>query len=538
MGRVDYRSFSLSEEAVELGRFLGLVHDLTGTPVKPLKPNERDALAKAIRDDGRQIDCSQLNELLLLVNKDRVERPFFEHFFPKDLTVATLPLGVERFQREAMLCYGNFAFAYRQLARARSAEDLGELLEDLGPNWSDLEDSFKRRSPKILEIDPIARDQTYLIGYLSARQITDDHVYAELLHATAADLLAQGEVTWDAFLKRVAELSKDRDRPHLLSLAHRHRASNKDEGVKEFASVLENAVVPELKQRLKEVADARQRASDNQDIYLTWDHMDVYFVSQLMGMTALAELHLRYFDPTQSFTASRVDKGLVEALMLKRAKCTVYSVQDTDTLGKDSELAATLAQGKPVLAYVPSIDVEQRAQALSKEDPTTIQDRLSFLAYADTGFAASLGRDDLAFVRGFKELQEFEPVWNTLPDIQLVRQFRERHGEKIDRLCRILAVSEKRLYDGRAATLKDVHPLGLQVHLETGVAQGVLVVRSIPECAELLRRILTNKLEFIVENNARDKIWYLKERISGCAYRVVTQDVKLTNCYWNYYGRN
>jgi hypothetical protein len=40
----------------------------------------------------------------------------------------------------------------------------------------------------------------------------------------------------------------------------------------------------------------------------------------------------------------------------------------------------------------------------------------------------------------------------------------------------------------------DVHPLGLQVHLETRVAQGVLVVRSIPECAELLRRILTTKL--------------------------------------------
>jgi hypothetical protein len=109
----------------------------------------------------------------------------------------------------------------------------------------------------------------------------------------------------------------------------------------------------------------------NQDIYLTWDHMDVYFatsmrkpweftdlydfVQYLMKSPELDDLRISYFDPTQSYTKERVDKGLVESLMLKRARCTVYSVQDTDTLGKDSELAATLAQGKPVIAYVPTI---------------------------------------------------------------------------------------------------------------------------------------------------------------------------------------
>src|ERR1017187_8527142 len=44
------------------------------------------------------------------------------------------------------------------------------------------------------------------------------------------------------------------------------------------------------------------------------------------------------------------------ALMLKRAQCTLYLAQESDTLGKDSELASTLAQGKPVIAYVPRID--------------------------------------------------------------------------------------------------------------------------------------------------------------------------------------
>src|SRR5262249_24060143 len=61
-----------------------------------------------------------------------------------------------------------------------------------------------------------------------------------------------------------------------------------------------------------------------------------------------------FFDLTDSFASDRIDKGLLEALMLRRAGCTVYMVQETDTLGKDSELAATLALGKPVIAYVPN----------------------------------------------------------------------------------------------------------------------------------------------------------------------------------------
>ena len=81
----------------------------------------------------------------------------------------------------------------------------------------------------------------------------------------------------------------------------------------------------------------------------------------------MAGLNLRFFDPTQSYMSNRVNKGLVESLMLKRAKCTVYSVQDTDTLGKDSELAATLAQGKPVIAYVPEKTLEERVTELLAE---------------------------------------------------------------------------------------------------------------------------------------------------------------------------
>jgi len=174
---------------------------------------------------------------------------------------------------------------------------------------------------------------------------------------------------------------------------------------------------------------------------------------------------------------------------------------------------------------------------LGREDPGTIQERLRFLAYAEEAFASSLAEDDLRFVRNFKALEEYEQarMWRSLGDEESVGRLRRDHGRDIDRLCRILAQSEQRLYNRRAETLTHSHPLGIQVHLETGVTNGVLVVRSVEQCAEVLTRVLTNGLEFDLEDSTADKMWYLRERISGCVYRVVTQDHKLTNCFWNFY---
>ena len=292
----------------------------------------------------------------------------------------------------------------------------------------------------------------------------------------------------------------------------------------------------------------------NQDVYLTWDHMDVYFatsmrkrwefedlfdfVSGLMTQPALAGLNLRHFDPTQAFTRDRVDKGLVESLMLKRAKCTVYSVQDTDTLGKDSELAATLAQGKPVIAYVPALDVTARAVQLAGEDPATVQDRLRFVLYADDQFAQSVSPEDFDFVRGFQARRAVRarsasggrcPTPAPLPPSEPTTAPTSNGCAGSSPHRRRESTTAAR---GRS---RSSHPLGIQVNLATGVANGVLVVRTIPDCAELLRRLVTNSLEFDLRETTA--MWYLEERISGCAYRVVSKDRKLTNCFWNFYRR-
>ena len=61
--------------------------------------------------------------------------------------------------------------------------------------------------------------------------------------------------------------------------------------------------------------------------------------------------------------------------MLRRASVTIYMTQDIDTLGKDSELAATLAQGNIVIAYVESTTVDELT-ARFRDAPTRATSRL------------------------------------------------------------------------------------------------------------------------------------------------------------------
>ena len=98
-------------------------------------------------------------------------------------------------------------------------------------------------------------------------------------------------------------------------------------------------------------------------------------------------------------------------------------------------------------------------------------------------------------------------------------------------LCKALAEAERRAFDKRAAVLQRYHPLGMQMNLKTGVANGVMVVRSIPRCAELLNAILTNRAEFDLRVDEGGQT--LVERISDSAFRAVTNNEKLTNSFWN-----
>ncbi len=282
----------------------------------------------------------------------------------------------------------------------------------------------------------------------------------------------------------------------------------------------------------------------NNNTYLVSDYMDVYvatsmrekhefvltynFIQNLFNHKEVKPLNLRYFDPTQAFCHDRIDKGLTEALMLKVSACTIYQVQEKDTFGKDSELASTLAQGKTVIAYVPIGDkvyADNLLKIMSKLDSEKTEKHI-ILDY----------------------LRIFEPeiAWgNKCADLRLWIESPDKAN--IVELKDIFYNTVSEIYEKRANNLSKNHPLGIQIDLKTGVACGVLVARTIEECAKLLKRVILNELTFNLdpkpdEENLSlpigEKAIMLREEITNSIYRIMTKDPLLTNTFWNQYNDN
>lgn len=412
---------------------------------------------------------SQLNELLLLLGFDRVTHSFFQYLVDgtvEHAPVATLSSltafenGVNRFRKLALLLFGNVKHAFKTLSR-----DAELLAVEVSRLTTVPDDHFRDRHQPVRPINPIPGGHAYYLGYIVERELSERL-------KDAGDTLAVEE------------------------------------------EKLRTAIV--------------QQGKDNHEAYLASDHLDVYVATsmrerhefaivsrltrEIFAEETLSSLKLRWFDPTQAYCKDRIDKGLAEALMLRRAQCTIYLAQESDTLGKDSELASTLAQGKPVIAFVPQVDPGYASRLLA--------DLRS--AYPDESEQSLVLRQLRLFDPGSAWTDATIQRWVTAPMSMVVGIAMQRLQEKI-----------AEHYNKRATTLAASHPLGIQVNLATGVANGVLVVRTVSDCAQLIRRIVTRTLEFdLVE--AGDYL-LLREKISGCVFRVATGDAMLTNAFWNFY---
>ncbi|MBZ5720629.1 MAG: hypothetical protein LAO03_09635 [Acidobacteriia bacterium] len=416
---------------------------------------------------------SQLNELLLLFGYDRVTRTFFQFLADGTLdykpgcairSIQEFETGVERARQLSLLFFGNVKFGFKKFAR-----DADELRFYHASTQPVNEEMLKNRHDAIHPVDPIPLNETYYLGYVIQKELND-------------------------------KLEKN---PH-------------DEVALAARKVLERV---------------RDKGIRNQHAYLVSDHLDVYvatsmrrrheyvevaqFANQLFNHDLIKDLKLRWFDPTQAYCADRIDKGLAEALMLKRAKCTLYLAQESDTLGKDSELASTLAQGKPVIAYVPS--------------PTEYE-----IVGSVKSLSALYSQSESSVI--LERLQALSP--NLAWENPQLRQWLDA-PEKVDskRALELLVKTAQGHYARRAETLRESHPLGIQVNLDTGVANGVLVVRTLEDCAKLIHRIVTTTLQFSIERKSIGDVEYhlLRETVSNSIFRVMTGDAMLTNSFWNFY---
>jgi hypothetical protein len=84
------------------------------------------------------------------------------------------------------------------------------------------------------------------------------------------------------------------------------------------------------------------------------DFREVATLSEtILNSDKLREFNLRCFDPTLSAANHHEDKGLIECLMVKRAKILIYFAQHKESLGKVSEYAMALSLGTPVIIICP-----------------------------------------------------------------------------------------------------------------------------------------------------------------------------------------
>lgn len=492
---------------------------------KPQLPESRpgqleldDKLLAAFIDRARTegLNYEQFRELLLVLRQNPVSRAFFKHFFKKDrILLDDLRDGVVRFRGFAMLYYGNFVYARRTLSRLTSEQQITECLFGAGRRTQKHLDD---RPAPLLEIAPIDRTETWLNGEITGKIIEKE---TRLLNEYI-------------------------------------RIDEKNEEVLESRRELVTQFV-EMDAASVRIQD---RARRNTDVYLTWDYLDVYVATSMRNKwefeevydfihevfspsnSILSSLKLRYFDPTQCKCSNSRDKGLLEGLMLKRASCTIYMAQEGDTLGKDSELAATLAQGKPVIAYVPQWDAKTYEAKIRAYPLEYFRNRLLIL-YAegvldDPACEKRLTEADPRYDETIREFMAALATHRETQPYTLAPRLDEDFKIKnvlFGRTCSLVAIAESFNFERRACLLRGRHPLSMQVDLSTGVANGVLVVRSTGDCARLLHGLLTDNLRFaIAKDTDHNDFTILEEEISKSPFRIVTHNERLANSFWNLFN--
>lgn len=556
------------------------------------------ALREVFKKSPERLTFEQLNELLLLLGQDRASEAFFGFFFLEkigpqlahampleevnekqpaedtpSITWQDLKEGVTKFRAFALLCFGNFRFAFKRLSRLQTRGDLVGKLDRWAADGNTLLEDYESRCDPIVKIkakiSPIPRDQTWKLGYISRAAIYRD---------AARVFVIDGKLAGESLSQTISRISRV-SIPEVAQAVQEYWDRLPDSFVKKWGQSLAT-LQSRLQTLMEEFESAVIQGTLNTVKYLTWDFLDIYFATSMRNQwdftdahdsikaiwrnrsANLGKLKLRWFDPTQSYEGSVIDKGLVEGLMLKRASLTIYMAQEGETLGKDSELAATLAQGKPVIAYVPEYKTAKALEGLARElyrrPVEYFRKRLRTLDAA--GF---FERDDnlMSACKRLKTMEGQVPseskFWHDIvsgwimvedfaPDFSFVsleeEEYRKQYRQEFLKLSKRMAAIESVEADNRARTLQSKHPLAFQVHLETGVANGVLVARSPRQCAELVRRFLLNELVFRIRplKNEEDPTQplgtVLEEASTGSRFRVVTANEVLTNSFWNFYG--
>lgn len=526
-------------------------------------PKLRDSATSEMPPDAR---ADLFNRLLLSLNIMTISKEFFETVFSNvDFQdIDAVAQKVERFRILCMLEYGNFRFGYKKLRQNK------KLIEEKWKKYFPSPEQIKERDDKILSspspegLIDIKASQLFALGNLGSEQSEEINSARKTLAAILNEALKNETGDFEG----LKDIAAAKSVPKLTSLIAKAGIPRAEELVESELSLGDTPkdyqkVLSHLLESCISVENIEQIQADgiqNAGTYMAMHDLNVYvatsmraplhfttnwaFVQRLFHEGELEQWHLRYFDPTQAFLPDRIQKGLMECLMIKRAQLTVYHAQESDTFGKDSEAGVTLAQAKPVVVFVTRLfdqHAEMKAlyrifddsvrdtrdefiERLCAHNLLSQEDKLALLApeKSKSDATASIVRKHITAV--------LQKVGTDYIEMELIRQ---GYDPKDARDLDIKEYTVERIInlERRALTFRDVHPLALQTSPMDGVARGVIVTRTVADTARVVSGLLRQTLEYKIISD--DANWLLVDTVTHSPVRVVTKDPVLTSAFWS-----
>ncbi len=349
-----------------------------------------------ILSDGNFLDRERINILLSYWHIPPMTDRFYNHYCEENInTIEKFQSSLNKFIKDALWHFGDLERAYLLMN-----EDDESFDHNFKAHLFDVE-SFEKRLPWKL-IQNIPSEDRGLLGYVSGEK---PFRHKRIL-STAEEIIKELEdypnnysgLSKDEIAEKILDKLKEK-MPDVKKATEEIREIISLQDINLFSSVqLENnkkniaLAKAEIERTIEKINEVKKKGKENQEHYLrNIEAMDVYvatsmrddkeyhemseFIKKTFNNEKIKELNLRFFDPTLCYCESRIDKGIIECLLVRSSKITIYCAQDGDTFGKDSELSATLVQGKPAIVYVPkgSDLLDKRAQVFKEFHPLGLQ---------------------------------------------------------------------------------------------------------------------------------------------------------------------
>ncbi len=522
----------------------------------------------------------RFNSVLVYYGVSEASQEFFEKYLTPNAfsSVSSFDTAVKVYQKDAVRLFSTLGEAYREFTKQ------GRLADLLKPIQSRTLHIYQDRNEWDV-IEEIPDENLPDLGYVSAARVKQESAERQALKSfldqLAKDVAKNGKGALESVPVKTKRKMDSLLRKFNSTIKHGLFsplfAPDGDEIERESARL-----APKTVDQLARMATTQATALRNLAYYLAADHMDVYvatsmrsdadfvsvnhFIRRLFTHDKIRPLKLRYFNPTQSWIDDRIAKGLVEALMLRRSDVTIYMAQKSDTFGKDSEASVALGQGKPVIVYVPklvfpdgTVDAEllfKKGRAdlinlLDASDKAEVDETVDDQALVSRILTAKLEKctnEELAELAAstwadfdlHNEADRIEEAYRgdyrTWLDASIQGKSFTHDFSKFRAQVIGIFVANAVRFEIRARTFREIHPLALQVILSSGVLNGILVVRSVEQCAEILSALVSNQLQLDLEKDEHN--YRLIEELTGSTIRVISRHRLLRHAFQTFYGRN